>query len=41
MISEPNSPVMSVPSDGVMIDIQEEGWKEVKVVAISAEESSG
>jgi len=40
-IPEPDSPVMSVSSDGVMINIREEGWKEVKVVAISAVEMPG
>lgn len=35
-ISAPDSPIMSVSSDGVMINVRDEGWKEVKVVAISA-----
>lgn len=39
-IPEPDSPIMSVSSDGVMIHIREEGWKEVKIVAISAVETS-
>jgi hypothetical protein len=33
---EPASEVMSVSADGVMIHLREEGWKEVKVVSISA-----
>lgn len=37
-IPEPDSEIMSVSSDGVMINIREEGWKEVKLVAISAVE---
>jgi len=39
-IPEPDSEVMSVSSDGVMIHIREEGWKEVKLVAISAVEQT-
>lgn len=39
-IPEPDSPIMSVSSDGVLINIREEGWKEVKVVAISAVETA-
>jgi len=35
-IPEPDSEIMSVSSDGVMVNIREEGWKEVKLVAISA-----
>lgn len=33
---QPDSEVMSVSSDGVLINVREEGWKEVKVVSISA-----
>jgi hypothetical protein len=32
----PDSEVMSVSSDGVLIRLREEGWKEVKVASISA-----
>lgn len=35
-IPEPDSPMMNVSSDGVMIHIIDEGWKEVKIAAISA-----
>ncbi len=35
-LPEPASPMMNVSSDGVMIQIIDEGWKEVKIVAISA-----
>lgn len=35
-VPEPDSDVMAVSSDGVMINIRDEGWKEVKTVAISA-----
>lgn len=35
-VPEPDSEVMAVSSDGVMINIRDEGWKEVKTVAISA-----
>ena len=35
-LPEPDSEVMSVSMDGVMLNIVEEGWKEVKVVTISA-----
>jgi hypothetical protein len=34
----PDSEVMSVSSDGVMVRLREEGWKEVKVASISAVE---
>jgi hypothetical protein len=37
-IPTPDSEVMSVSSDGVLIHIREEGWKEVKVASISAVE---
>lgn len=37
---EPDSAVMSVSADGVLIHLKQEGWKEVKVVSISAVESS-
>jgi len=33
---EPDSPVMNVSMDGVLIHIRGEGWKEVKTVTISA-----
>jgi hypothetical protein len=36
----PDSEVMSVSSDGVMVQLREEGWKEVKVASISAVEPS-
>ncbi len=32
----PDSAVMSVSADGVMVHLREEGWKEVKVASISA-----
>lgn len=35
-IPEPDSEVMAVSSDGVMVNIREEGWKEVKAVSVSA-----
>lgn len=35
-IPEPDSEVMAVSSDGVLVNVREEGWKEVKTVAISA-----
>jgi len=35
---EPDAETMSVSMDGVMVHTREEGWKEVKVVAISAVE---
>lgn len=35
-LPEPDSQVMSVSMDGVMLNIRGEGWKEVKVVTISA-----
>lgn len=35
-IPQPDSEVMAVSSDGVLLNIREEGWKEVKTVAISA-----
>lgn len=34
-ILEPDSEVMAVSSDDVMVNVREEGWKEVKTVAIS------
>lgn len=37
-IPEPDSEVMAVCLDGALINIREEGWKEVKVAAISAVE---
>lgn len=33
---EPDSPMMNVSSDGVLIHIIDEGWKEVKIATISA-----
>ncbi len=33
---EPDSEAMSISSDGAMIHLREEGWKEVKLVSISA-----
>jgi hypothetical protein len=33
---EPDSEIMAVSSDGVLIHIRDEGWKEVKAVSISA-----
>lgn len=38
-IPEPDSAVMNVSCDGVLIHIREEGWKEVKMVTISAVEA--
>lgn len=35
-VPEPDSPMMNVSSDGVMIHLIDEGWKEVKIAAISA-----
>lgn len=35
-VPEPDSEMMNVSSDGVLLRIREEGWKEVKVVTISA-----
>jgi hypothetical protein len=35
-VIEPESEVMSVSSDGVLIHLREEGWKEVKTMSISA-----
>lgn len=35
-VVEPDSEVMSVSADGVMLHVREEGWKEVKVASISA-----
>ena len=37
-VPEPDSPMMNVSSDGAMINIVGEGWKEVKTVAVSAVE---
>ena len=33
---EPTSEVMNISMDGAMVNIREEGWKEVKLVAVSA-----
>jgi hypothetical protein len=38
-IPEPDSAVMNVSCDGVLINIRGEGWKEVKMVTISAVEA--
>jgi hypothetical protein len=38
-IPEPDAPIMNVSSDGVLIHLRNEGWKEVKGVAISAVEA--
>jgi len=35
-IPKPDSEMMNVSSDGVMVNIRKQGWKEVKIVAISA-----
>lgn len=35
-IPEPDSDVMAVSADGVMIHLREEGWKEVKIMSVSA-----
>lgn len=35
-VPEPDSEVMAVSSDGVLVNVRDEGWKEVKMVAISA-----
>lgn len=37
-LPEPDSEVMALSLDGVLINIRDEGWKEVKVVSISAVE---
>ena len=39
-VPEPDSEMMNVSSDGVLLRIREEGWKEVKVVTISAVEQT-
>jgi hypothetical protein len=39
-VPEPASEMMNVSSDGVLLRIREEGWKEVKVVTISAVEQT-
>ena len=39
-IPQPDSEVMAVSADGVMIHLIDEGWKEVKVVSISAVETT-
>ncbi len=36
----PDSEVMSVSSDGVMVRLRDEGWKEVKIASISAVEQT-
>jgi hypothetical protein len=38
-VPEPDSEIMNVSSDGVFIRLRNEGWKEVKTVAISAVEA--
>jgi len=38
-VPEPDSPVMNVSMDGVLINLRDEGWKEVKVATISAVET--
>ena len=38
-IPEPDSEVMNVSIDGVLINLRDEGWKEVKIVTISAVEA--
>lgn len=35
-IPEPDSEVMAVSADGVMVHLRDEGWKEVKIVSVSA-----
>jgi hypothetical protein len=35
-IPQPDSEVMAVSADGVLIHLREEGWKEVKVMSVSA-----
>ena len=35
-IPEPDSEVMAVSADGVMVHLREEGWKEAKVASVSA-----
>lgn len=37
-IPQPDSEVMAISMDGAMVNIRDEGWKEVKTVAISAVE---
>jgi hypothetical protein len=39
-VPEPDAPIMNVSSDGVLIHLRHEGWKEVKGVAISAVEAA-
>jgi hypothetical protein len=39
-VPEPDSEIMNVSTDGVYIRLRNEGWKEVKTVAISAVEAS-
>lgn len=39
-IPEPDSQVMNVSVDGVLINIRDEGWKEVKMATISAVEAT-
>lgn len=39
-VPEPDREVMAVSSDGVMVNLIDEGWKEVKAVSISAVSSS-
>jgi hypothetical protein len=39
-VSEPDSEIMNVSTDGVYIRLRSEGWKEVKTVAVSAVETS-
>ena len=35
-IAEPDSEVMAVSADGVMLHLRDEGWKETKVMSVSA-----
>ena len=35
-IPQPDSEVMVVSADGVMVHVRDEGWKEVKVASVSA-----
>lgn len=39
-IPEPDSDVMAVSADGVLIHLRDEGWKEVKVMSVSAVRTS-
>ncbi|MGH7490537.1 MAG: hypothetical protein ACREMY_33740, partial [bacterium] len=40
-VPEPASAVMAISSDGVMVHLRHEGWKEVKTVSVSAVVTDG